>query len=77
MLNKHTVLFDSILKVFLHQLVHLDILPNVTPRHLRAYPVANIHLDVFKAKLSHLCDIGILEYPIFVVVGKYNVVLLY
>ena len=61
MLNKHTVLFDGILKVYPHQLVHLDILPNVTPRHLRAYPVANIHLNVFKAELSPLCDIGVLE----------------
>ena len=61
MLNKHTVLFDGILKVYPHQLVHLDILPNVTPHHLCAYPVANIHLNVFKAKLSHLCDIGVLE----------------
>ena len=61
MLNKHTVLFDGILKVYPHQLVHLDILPNVTPRHLYAYPVANIHLNVFKAELLRLCDIGVLE----------------
>ena len=61
MLFRSTILFDGILKVYPHQLVHLDILPNVTPCHLRAYPVANIHLHVFKAKLSHLCDIGVLE----------------
>ena len=61
MLNKHTVLYDGILKVYPHQLVHLDIIPNATPCHLRAYPVAHIHLDVFKDKLSHRCEIGILE----------------
>ena len=78
MLNKHTILFDGILKVYPHQLVHLDILPNVTPCHLRAYPVANIHLNVFKAELSRLCDVGILERcgasqwasPIFIITKK-------
>ena len=51
MLNKHTVLFDGVLQVYPHQLVHLDTIPNATPCHLRAYPVAHIHLDVFKAEL--------------------------
>ena len=61
MVNKNTVIFDGILKVSPHRLVHLDIIQNATPRHLCVYPVAHIHLEVFKAKLSHLCDISILE----------------
>jgi hypothetical protein len=61
MLNKHTTLFDGILKVYPHRLVHLDVIQNVTPRHLRAYPVAHIHLDVFKAELARLYEIGVLE----------------
>ena len=61
LLNKHTILFDGILKVYPHRLIHLDIQPNVTPWHLRAYPVAHIHLEVFKAELLRLCKIGILE----------------
>jgi Reverse transcriptase (RNA-dependent DNA polymerase) len=48
-------------KVYPHRLIHLDIIPNAVLRHLRAYPVAHIHLDVFKAELLRLCDIGILE----------------
>ena len=60
-LNKHTVLFDGILKVYPHRLVHLEIIQNATPRHLRAYLVAHIHLDVFKAELERLCNIGVLE----------------
>ena len=60
-LNKHTVLFDGILKVYLHRLVHLDIIQNATPCHLHAYPVAHIHLEVFKAELERLCNIGVLE----------------
>ena len=51
MLSKHTILFDGTLKVYTHQLVHLDTIPNATPCNLCAYPVAHIHLDVFKAKL--------------------------
>jgi hypothetical protein len=60
-LNKHTTLFDGTLKVYLHRLVHLDVIPNAIPRHLQAYPVIHIHLEVFKAKLICLCNIGILE----------------
>ena len=33
MLSKHTMLFDGIPKVYPHQLVHLDIIPNATPWH--------------------------------------------
>ena len=61
MLEKHTTLFDGILKVYPHHLVHLDIAPNAIPKHLRAYPVAHIHLDVFKIELQRLCNIGVLE----------------
>ena len=61
MLNKHTILFDGILKVYPHRLVHLDVVQNATPQHLRAYPVAHTHLEVFKAELVRLCNIGVLE----------------
>ena len=61
MLEKHTTLFDGILKVYPHHLVHLDVAPNAIPKHLRAYPVAHIHLDVLKIDLQRLCNIGVLE----------------
>jgi hypothetical protein len=60
-LNKHTALFDGILKVYPHRLVHLDVIPNAIPRHQRAYPVLHIHLEVFKAELIRLCNKGVLE----------------
>ena len=61
LLNKRIMLFDGILKVYPHQLIHLDTIPNAAPQHLCTYPVAHTHLDVFKAELSCLCEIGILE----------------
>ena len=61
MLEKHTTLFDGILKKYPHHLVHMDVAPNAIPKHLRAYPVAHIHLDVFKIELQRLCNVGVLE----------------
>ena len=60
-LNKHTILLDGILKVYLHRLIHLDIIQNATPCYLHAYLVAHTHLDVFKAEVERLCNIGVLE----------------
>ena len=73
MLSTHAILFDGILKVYPHQLVHLDTIPNVTPCHLHAYHVAHIHLDVFKAELLRLCDIGILEKMRRITLGISNI----
>ena len=61
MMNTHTALFDSTHKVYLHCLVNLDVIPNAIPWHLQAYPVAHIHLEVFKAKLMCLCNLGVSE----------------
>ena len=41
--------------------VHLELLSNAVPRHQRAYPVAHIHLEVFKTELQRLRDIGVLQ----------------
>ena len=58
MLNRHTVLFDGILKVYPHWLVHLDTIPNVRPHHLCAYvrysKVAHIR-GFFSSYLRFLC----------------------
>jgi hypothetical protein len=59
MLAKHVTLFDGILKVYPNCLIHLDIIPNAVPYHLHAYSVAHMHLDVFKAELLQLFDVGV------------------
>ena len=47
-LVKYQTLFDGKLKVYPHKQVHLELLSNAVPRHQRAYPVADNHLEVFK-----------------------------
>ena len=60
-LNRHSRLFDGVLKVYPHRLIHLDLLQNAIPTHQRAYSVAHVHLEVFKNELSRLCKVGVLE----------------
>ena len=79
-LNRHSRLFDGVLKVYPHRLIHLDLLPNAAPTHQRAYSIAHVHREVFKNELSRLCKVGVLERcrasqwavaPIFYVVCHY------
>ena len=60
-LKQHSRLFDGVLKVYRHRLIHLDLLPNDIPTHQHAYSVAHVHLEVFKNELSRLCKVGVLE----------------
>ena len=58
MLNKHTFLFDGILKVYSHQLVHLDIIPNETPHHY--VPILWLTFTLMCSKLSYnICVISV------------------
>ena len=57
---KYQTLFDGKLKVYPHKQVHLELLSNAVSRHQRAYPVAHIHLEVFKTELQQLCDVTII-----------------
>ena len=50
-LNTHTTLFDSILKVYLHYLLNLDVIPNAIPWHLQVYPVAHT-VEGFKNRIN-------------------------
>ena len=61
MLKRHKQLFDGVLKVYPHRVIHLDLLPNAIPTHQCAYSVAHVHLEVFKNELSRLCKVGVLE----------------
>lgn len=54
-------LFSGKLGHYPHEKVHLDVDPNATPKHQRAYPVPHRNKEVFKGELDRLCEIGVLE----------------
>ena len=59
--KRHSRLFDGVLRVYPHRLIHLDLLPNAIPTHQHAYSVVHVHLKVFKKELSRHCKVGVLE----------------
>ena len=58
-LNTYTKLFDGTQGVYPHQKIHIDFVEGAVLKHARLYPVATIHLDVFKKELLYLVDIGV------------------
>ena len=61
MLTKHSKLFSDKLGSYPHKKFHIDIDPEATPVHARAYPVPRIHLETFRNELNHLVELGVLQ----------------
>ena len=61
-LSKFERLFSGKLGVYPHKKFHIDIDPNATPVHSRAYAVPRIHEATFKKELEHLVHIGVLSH---------------
>jgi len=61
LLTKHYKLSSGKLCSFVHtKKFHIDINPEATPVHARAYPVPCIHLETFRRELNHLVELGVL-----------------
>lgn len=60
-LIKYNTLFDGGLGHYQKSKVHIDIDPNVPPRHFKPYSIPRIHLPTCKKELDHLVQIGVLE----------------
>lgn len=56
--------FDEKLWLYPHGQIHLDLQPNAIPVALYPYPVAYSNEEMFKDKLRHLLDNGVLELAI-------------
>ena len=61
MLTKHSKLFSGKLGSYPHKKFHIDIDPEATPVHARAYPVPRIHLETFRNELNRLVELGVLQ----------------
>ena len=58
-LKENDKMFDGTLGTYPHRKVHIDLLPDAKPVHLRPYPVPRVHLKTFKTELDHLVELGV------------------
>ena len=59
-LERYPKLFSGKLGCYPHRKIHLDLLDNVQPIHLRSYSVAHNQEQLFKTELERLVTIGVL-----------------
>ncbi len=61
LLEKYSSLFDGTLGTWTGQTVNIDLKPNVSPYHARAFPIPRVHLETLKCEVERLCKIGVLK----------------
>jgi len=61
LLTTYSKLFSGKLGSYPHTRIHIDIDPEATPIHTRAYPVPHIHLETFSRELNYLVELAILK----------------
>lgn len=61
LLLQFTDLFSGKLGCYPHKEFDLQLIPNATPKHMRAFPVPKAHEETFKREIERLLSIGVLE----------------
>ena len=61
LLNKYATLFDGTLGKWTGTQVNLELKPDATPYHARAYPLPRCHLETLKIEVERLCNLGVLK----------------
>ena len=39
----------------------IELRPDATPYHAKAYPIPKVHLETLKLEVQRLCDVGVLK----------------
>ena len=60
LLRKYETLFDGTLGKWTGDPYHIELKPNVTPYHARAFPIPRIHEQTLRNEVQRLCELGVL-----------------
>ena len=61
LLEKYTPLFDGTLGHWKDVLYDVELKPDATPYHAKAYPIPKCHMDTLKLEVERLCSLGVLK----------------
>jgi hypothetical protein len=61
LLNKYKDLFNVTLRHWNDVKLKVELKPDVTPYHARAYPIPHKYVDTLKLEVECLCEIGVLK----------------
>ena len=61
LLQRYEELFDGTLGTWKGEPYNIDLKPDVTPYHARAFPIPRIHLQTLKTEVERLCEAKVLK----------------
>ena len=61
LLKKYEILFDGTLGTWKEGSYDIELRPDATPYHAKAYPIPKVHLETLKLEVQRLCDVGVLK----------------
>ena len=61
LLSKYEDLFDGNLGNWEGEEYNIELKPDATPYHARAFPIPKVHVDTLKNEVERLCELGVLK----------------